>query len=355
MFDDKKRFTILYWLLIGIILFIFSYLFVKTIPYYGVFFSFIWRLLIPFIISALIAYLLYPLVEKIYSMNINRGLAILLIYLIFFGGAGYLFYRGYPLIIHQLGDLNENLPQFITMYEKLIFQLYEYTSFLPETVHDKIDEVILSLETSLDRLIAKLVAGFAKIVDMIFIISVIPVLVFYFIKDYTKIRSFGIKFIPYKYRGNVSNLMVEVDKGLGGYIRGQLIVSLFVSLTSLIIFKLLNIKYALLLAIVMGITNIIPYFGPIIGAIPAVTIAYTTAGNKVFFVILALFVIQIIEGNLLSPYIMGKSIKIHPVAIIFVLLLGSQLFGIWGMILAVPVLTISKVIIGQLLALHTYD
>lgn len=353
MFDDKKRFAILYWLLIGIVLFIFSYLFVKTMPYYTAFFSFLWKLLIPFIISALIAYLLYPLVEKLHSMNIHRGLAILLIYLIFFGGTGYLFYLGYPLIIHQLGDLNENLPEFIILYEKLIYEVYEYTSFLPEVVHDKMDEIILSLETSLDRLTTKLVAGFAKIMDMIFIISVIPVLVFYFIKDYRKIRSFFIKFIPFKYRDDASNLMFEVDKGLGGYIRGQLIVSLFVSLASLIIFKLLNIRYALLLAIVMGITNIIPYFGPIIGAIPAVTVAYTTAGNKVIFVILALFLIQIIEGNLLSPYIMGKSIKIHPVAIIFVLLLGGQLFGIWGMILAVPVLTISKVIISQLLALRT--
>ncbi|MGJ9457057.1 AI-2E family transporter [Oceanobacillus sp. CF4.6] len=355
MFEDKKRFTVLYWLVIGIVLFIFTYLFFKTMPYYGTFFSFLGKLLIPFVLSALIAYLLHPLVDQLDRMNIHRGLAILLIYLIFFGGTGYLFYRGYPLVVHQLGDLNENLPEIIAMYENLIYQIYNYTSFLPETVHDKIDEVILSLETSLDQLISKLVAGFAKIIDMIIIITVIPVLVFYFLKDYAKIKTFFITFIPKKFRNDASNLLFEIDKGLGGYIRGQLIISLFVGLTSLIMFKLLNIKYALLLAIVMGVTNIIPYFGPIIGAIPAVTISYTTAGNKVFLVILALFVIQIIEGNLLSPYIMGKSVKIHPVAIIFVLLLGGQLFGVWGMILAVPVLTITKVIIGQLIALRSYD
>ncbi|WP_249871010.1 AI-2E family transporter [Oceanobacillus saliphilus] len=355
MFEDKKRFTILYWLLIGIVLFIFSYLFVKTMPFYAAILSFLWTLFIPFMIAAFIAYLLHPLVEKLHGMNIHRGLAILLIYLIFFGGAGFLFYRGYPVIVHQLGDLIENLPEFIAMYESLIYLVYDYTSFLPEAVHDKIDELILSLERSLDGLLNRLLAGISKIIDMIILISLIPVLVFYFIKDYSSLRSFFMKFIPYKYRDDAKKLLVEVDKGLGGYIRGQLIISLFVSLTALIIFKLLDIKYSLLLAIVMGITNIIPYFGPIIGAIPAVTVAFTTAGNKVVFVILGLFLIQVIEANLLSPYIMGRSVKIHPVAIIFVLLLGAQLFGIWGMILAVPILAITKVITAQLLILRSQD
>ncbi|WP_315969520.1 AI-2E family transporter [Oceanobacillus massiliensis] len=318
------------------------------------FFSFLWRLLIPFIVAGLIAYLLHPLVEKLHGMNIPRSLAILLIYFIFFGGTGYLLYRGYPAIVHQLRDLNENLPQFIDMYENLIYQLYNYTSFLPETIHDKIDELVFSLETSLERLLNRLIGGFAKIVDMLIIITVIPVLVFYFIKDYTTIKSFIVKFIPVRYRDDATKLMQEIDKGLGGYIRGQLIVSAFVGLTSLVLFKLLNIKYALLLSVIMGITNIIPYFGPIIGAIPAVAISFTTAGNKAILVIIAIFIIQIIDGNLLSPYIMGRSIEIHPVAIIFVLLLGGSLFGVRGMILAVPVLTISKVIVAQILALRSY-
>lgn len=353
MVEDKKRFRLLYWLLIGIVLFIFSFLLVKTMPYYEAFFSFLWKLFIPFLIAALIAYLLHPLVEKLHEWNIHRGLAILLIYLIFFGGVGYLFYKGYPAIVNQVRDLNENLPEFIRMYESWIYQVYSYTSFLPETVHDKIDQLIATLETSLDNLLGRLALGFTRIFDMILIITVIPVLVFYFIKDYVKIESFFMWFIPNKYKDEAAELLREVDKGLGGYIRGQLIVSLFVSIACLIIFKLLDVNYALLLAIVMGVTNIIPYFGPIIGAIPVVMISYTIGGNTVIFVIIAIFVIQVIEGNLLSPYIMGKTVKIHPVAIIFVLLLGGQLFGVWGMILAVPALTILKVIAIQFVSLRS--
>src|SRR5690606_18077961 len=109
---------------------------------------------------------------------------------------------------------------------------------------------------------------------------------------------------------------------LGDYIRGQLIVCLFVSLTAFLVFNFLNIDYALLLAILMGITNIIPYFGPIIGAVPVIVIAFTTTNSVklVLFALIGIFVIQIIEGNLLSPYIVGKSVAIHPIAIIFALL-----------------------------------
>src|SRR5699024_8782775 len=100
----------------------------------------------------------------------------------------------------------------------------------------------------------------------------------------------------------------------------------------------------LVLSIIMGLTNVIPYFGPIIGAIPAVLITLTISKKLVLFVILAVFIVQIIENNFLSPYIVGKSIRIHPVLIIFALLLGGELGGVVGMIFAVPLLTIGNVI-----------
>src|SRR5690606_13877623 len=123
----------------------------------------------------------------------------------------------------------------------------------------------------------------------------------------------------------------------------------------LIIFKWIDVPYALLLSILLGLTNIIPYFGPIIGAIPAVIIAYASSPSLAIYVVITIFAVQVIEGNLLSPYIMGKNIKIHPIAIIFVLLLGGELFGILGMILAVPVLAILKVIFKHLPYLISTD
>lgn len=355
MFQNKRAQSFLYCLIIGIFVFLFFYLLVKLFPLYKIVFSFLWHLFLPFLIACLIAYLLYPLIKKLHDFRIPKGLAIIFVYLLFFGGVAYLIYRVYPAMVEQVYDLNEQLPQFITTYENLIYRLYEYTSFLPETVHDKMDGLINHVEHSLDNMLTKLVGGFTKIFDMIIIVTVIPVLVFYYLKDYHKIKSFFKVFIPRKFRGQSSIMVHAIDKSLGNYIRGQLIVCLFVSLTTFIVFYFLKIKYALLLAIIMGLTNIIPYFGPIIGAVPAVAITFMSSGKLVVFVLISIFVIQLIESNLLSPYIVGKSINIHPVAIIFVLLLGGKLFGVIGMIIAVPLLTILKVIVTHLLAFKRYD
>src|SRR5699024_9521217 len=123
-------------------------------------------------------YLIYPLILMLHQHRIHKGIAVLLIYIIFFGGAGYLFYRVYPQIIHQMNDLIENFPQFVKLYDDLISSIYNYVSFLPETVNEKIDELLLNIERSLDQLLSKLVNGFMHVFDMIIIITVIPVLVF---------------------------------------------------------------------------------------------------------------------------------------------------------------------------------
>ncbi|WP_047986373.1 AI-2E family transporter [Ornithinibacillus californiensis] len=345
MLPQNKSNNFLYWIITGIFVFLFIYLLVKLFPYYKAFFSFLWHLTAPFLIACIIAYLLYPIVQKIHQYNIPRSIAILFIYLFFFGGVGYLIYRVYPAAVVQLRDLDEYLPQLVAMYQDIIYQLYASTSFLPETVHDKIDETIRSIELSIDTLIGQLIGGVTKIIDFIVIITVIPVLVFYFLKDYEKIKGYVKNSLPKKYRKSSSNLVHAIDEGLGGYIRGQLLVCLFVAITSYITFQFLGLKYALLLAIFMGLMNIIPYFGPIIGAVPAVLIALTISGKMVLFVLIGVFVIQLIESNLLSPYIVGRSIRIHPVAIIFALLLGGKLGGVLGMVLAVPTLTILRVII----------
>lgn len=348
MLKDKKLLYLLYVLLLGISLFLFLFLLIKLFPLYSPIFSFFWRLLLPFLIACLIAYLLYPIIDKLHSYNIHKGITVLIIYILFFGGFVGSIYFLYPAIINQLRDFNEHLPQLIVKYETIIYQVYESTSFLPEAVHDQFDQLIVNIERSLENILANLIGSFTKIVDLIVLVTVVPVLVFYFIKDYNKIKAFFIRFIPMKYRKQVKILTQAVDKGLGNYIRGQLLVSLFVSLTTLIIFELLNIKYALLLALIMGVTNIIPYFGPIIGAIPAVAITATVSTKLALLTIGATIIIQIIESNLISPYIVGKSIRIHPIAIIFVLLLGGKISGVIGMILAVPSLTIARITVSHL-------
>ncbi|GGJ83842.1 UPF0118 membrane protein YrrI [Lentibacillus kapialis] len=353
MLRDHKPLNFLFWIITGIFSFLFIYLLVKLFPVYDAVFSFLWHLLLPFLISVLIAYLLYPVIQKMHKHGLPKSMAILLIYLLFFGGAGYLGYRIYPLVIEQISDLQEQLPQLIEMYREFIYRLYEYTSFLPETVHDRMDGLISEAETYIENLLTDLVRSFTKIFDMIIVITVIPVLVFYFLKDFDSIKKYVKNWIPGKYHTRTRLLCQSIDEGLGSYIRGQLIVCLFVAGASFTLFKLLDIPYTLLLSITMGLTNIIPYFGPIIGAIPAIAITAPVSGKLVLIVLAGIFAIQVIDGNLLSPYIVGRSINIHPIAIIFVLLLGGQLNGVIGMILAVPVLAVVNVIMSNVISVRT--
>lgn len=343
MFNQSKSMRFLYWILIGILSFLFLYLLTILFPFYRSIFSVILRILTPFIIAGIIAYLLHPLIEKLHDYKFPRWLAIIGIYMLFFGGVGYLIYKTYPVFIHQLKDLNQNLPHLIDMYRNTIYEVYDRTSFLPEAIHDKMDEFFHDVEAMIGKLLTDSIKQLTKIMDVIVIVAVIPVLVFYMLKDFSLIKSTLWKLTPKKYREDGKELAVEIDKSLGNYIRGQLLVCLFVSLTTYGILWLIGMKYPLLLAILMGITNIIPYFGPILGAVPAVIIGFTISLKMVVYVILGVFVVQIIEGNLLSPLIVGKSIDIHPILIIFALLVGGEVGGVIGMIIAVPVLSVVKV------------
>lgn len=347
MWKKIKSKEVIYYLVIAVLLFILLYFLAITKPYYAAFFSFLGKLLLPFFIAGIIAYILHPLIEWLHRCHIHRGIAVLIIYLVFFGGAGYGIYRAYPLMVEQAKEMSRHFPEFITLYQDGLNKIYSSTSFLPETVHDRMDEFIQSLEDTMNTFSGRLIGGFNGLMDAVILLTIIPVLVFYLLKDYRGVKSFMFRLIPHKYRNEAADIGKEMSKGLGGYIRGQLIISIAVGVISTLCWMWLGIPYALLLGAILAIVNIIPYFGPIIGAIPVVTVAYMVQPEKALFVIAIIFAIQLIESNLLSPYIMGKTVKIHPIGIIFVLLLGGELAGVIGMIVSVPLFTMLKVLIQQ--------
>lgn len=297
-------------------------------------------ILLPFIIASFIAYVLHPFVQWIHKQQIHKAIAILLIYLLFVSSSSYGIYLLYPKVLGQLKDLHEHLPMYVQMYEDFMRTIDASAASFPDPLHTAIDQMIVQVEASLEKVIRKTIGGLTKLLDFIFVLMLIPVLVFYYLKDFTLIKDFLKKSIPPKHRQTIIDLLESVDDRLGKYIRGQALVSVFVLITSFIAYKLIGIDFALLLAIVMGIANIIPYFGPIIGAIPAVLITLTTSTHLVWFVIGSIVVIQLIENNLLSPYILGRSVRIHPIVIIFALVVGGKLFGVIGMMLAVPIVSV---------------
>jgi predicted PurR-regulated permease PerM len=305
--------------------------------------SIIFIVLIPFIIAAFITYLLHPIVEKLHDAGLHRGVAVIIIYLLFFGGVGFAIYKGIPAIIVQVKDLAENIPELADQYRSWNEEIQAKTSAWPNGMQERIDDGINSIEKTLDVFLTRVLNGFVSIINSIVILAIIPFIAFYMLKDYKVLKKSVWYLTPRQWRQQGILFMRDVDSSLGNYIRGQLSVCVLIGSLSTIFFWFVDMRYPLLLGFIIGVTNVIPYFGPIIGAVPAVVIAATMSGKMVVTTLIIVFVLQFLEGNVLAPFIVGKSLHMHPLFIMFALLTGGEVGGIVGLILAVPILSITKV------------
>jgi predicted PurR-regulated permease PerM len=300
-------------------------------------------ILLPFIIAGFITYLLHPIVEKIHEKGINRGMAIFFIYFLFFGGLGFSLYKGIPAIIAQLKDLSENAPLFAEQYRGWLNHLQSHTSQWPDGLKGKMNDGIDAFEKKLDTLLTVLIGFLLKFLNSALVIMLIPFIAFYMLKDFPLLKRAIWYLTPKRWRTTGMKFIRDVDESLGSYIRGQLLVCIIIGGVAALLFWIFQLKYPLLLGLIIAATNVIPYFGPIIGAVPAVIIAVTMSTKLVIITIVIIFLLQFLEGNILSPYIVGKSLHMHPLMIMLALTAGGEIGGILGLILAVPVLAVIKV------------
>lgn len=321
------------------------YIFIRLEAFWSPIYQAILAVIIPFLIASFITYLLHPFVEKLHSQNIPRPLSILIIYVLFFGGVGLALYKGIPQILIQIKEFGNNVPGLFETYRGWSNMIHEQTEQLPDGLHEKIEESLVSVEEGIASTLAAAINAIKGIINYIFIIALIPFIVFYMLKDYDMIKKSVWYMTPRRYRRSGIRFLRDIDQSLGNYIRGQLLVCLLIGIIATTGFWIIGMKYPLLLGTIIGVTNIIPYFGPIIGAVPALLIAITLPGKMVIWIGILIFTLQFIEGNLLSPLIVGKSLHMHPVFIMFALLAGGEVGGVIGLIFAVPMLAVLKVTI----------
>lgn len=299
--------------------------------------------MIPFLLGGFITYLLHPVVEKLFKAGIHRGIAILLIYILFFGGLGYAVYKGIPVIIHQLKDLAENAPLYTDQYQRWLDYIQRQTSTWPDGIQHELDARIERFEEWLNGVVALILSGVLKIMNSLLLFAIVPFISFYLLKDFPKVKKAATSLTPKKWRNSAASFLKDLDESLGGYIRGQLLVCLLIGSLAALSFWLFGMKYPLLLGIIVGITNVIPYFGPVIGAVPAAIVASTISNEMIIKVIVIVFALQFLEGNILSPLIVGKSLHMHPLFIMGALIIGGEVGGVLGLIVAVPLLAMLKV------------
>jgi len=330
-----------------LLLFFVLFLFWKLRPIWLPICLIIGKALIPFGLAAFVSYLLHPVVEKLQQKGLNRSLSIILIYVVFFGGVGLAIYKAMPVIIRELEDLMESTPYLADQYTDILQAINEKTSSWPAQFQSRIHEAIVFFEERIEVLLMKAMEYAVKLPDFILLFALVPLVAFYLLKDWFLIKKTVWNITPNKVRRQGASFMRDIEKSLGSYIRGQVLVCFIIGVLSAILLWVIHVKYSLLLGIIIGITNVIPYFGPIIGAVPAILIAAATSTKQVIWVAVIVFGLQFIEGNILSPLIVGKSLHMHPLLIMLSLFIGGEIGGIVGLIVAVPLLAIVKIALSH--------
>ncbi|OEF96313.1 AI-2E family transporter [Desulfuribacillus alkaliarsenatis] len=316
-------------------------------------FSIIKGAFLPFVVAIIIAYLLNPLVNFLHQKGFSRLVAVLFIYTVSILLIIWFLVAYIPAFVIQLKEFIEHLPDILVSVEGWINPFYQNLYVLPESVQLGIESSFIKVEQGITEQISNLFTFIGNSLTKIIAFVVVPFVVFYMLKDLQVLENFLITIVPKKYRHGILKLFRNIDEALGNYIRGQITVCLVVGVLSYIGYLIIDMKYALVLALIVAITNIVPYLGPIIGAAPAVFIAATISPIMIVKVLVVNITVQQLEGNVISPQIIGKKLQLHPLSIILALLLGGQIAGVLGLIFAVPVLAVLKVVTQHLVTYYT--
>jgi len=312
--------------------------------------------LLTIIVSIILAYLFNPIVDYFEKYNIKRTLGILFLYIVILGTVFAISFSIIPRLGKELGGLLAVTSTYIKEISEFLNNLYDkYYSrvdYIPpimksieEVVFQNIDKLQGILVNNISRFIDGLAGAFSKIISFI----LAPILTFYFLRDKDYFKNILFLTIPKSKRQDAKELLLQIDRALGQFIRGRLILAVYVGIATTILLLILNVNFAIVIGLITGIADIIPYFGPFLGFIPAVIFALLDSPVKGFWIGVAFVVIQWVENNVLAPKIIGDSIGLHPITVLLSLIIAGGMFGVMGMIFSVPAVAIIKILMGFLI------
>lgn len=304
------------------------------------------------VVAIIITYLLDPVVSRIQATGIHRIWAIVLTLSALILLLVWISTNIFPVIANQMVELARqlNLETIQNITQQVEQRLRDNFSFLPEQF----------LSTNITRMlrqlfdIGQLPAALSNLIglftNIFWAALVIPFATFFFLKDGTKIRRDILQLVPNKYFETTLSLIDKIETRLGIYFRSVMLQSLIVALSSWLVLSIVGLNNALSVGIAVGLANTIPYFGPAIGYLLSITVSIIEVGNfsLVLPCIIAIFLVQLLDNLVLQPLIFSRSAEIHPVAILFIIMVGAEIAGILGMLIAVPLATTIKITINQL-------
>jgi predicted PurR-regulated permease PerM len=331
--------NILKYIVIILIAILIVFLFIKV--------SILKEILYLFVVSFFITYALKPFHEKLVDMGVNRSVAAII--LVF--GIALVFIGAFLFVIPYFFRENLNLKNALNDIQNLIDSIYfslkpskssGILNMLTNNLYYKIHSVVISFS-------GRVYDSLMKLSSILIYAVIVPIVVYYFLSDEKYIEHNILNLFPIKSRNTVYNISCHIDKILGRYIISQLILSLFVGIVTFVILLVLKVDFPFILSLINAFFNIIPYFGPIFGAIPAIFVGFIKSPKTAIEIAIWLYGLQQIEGNILSPKVTADSISMHPLIVILLLLIGNKAAGFIGMVAVVPLAAVVKIIYKDLI------
>ncbi len=295
------------------------------------------------VISAIEAYLFLPFV-KILERKIKRTFSILICIISFLALNGAWIYFLAPVFVKQAERLLGVVPEYYGILSEKLNVFYEKIPEL-KSVTEEID-IVGNVTGKAGEILSKVSPS--KIVSFFSTSLLVPVIMFYFLRDREKICSTLMFAVPVKLRSLISHTVKDINHQLRDYVYGEFIIVVAVSTVMASVLGLFQFDYWLILGILMGIFNIIPYIGPVLGSIPIILVASAYGLKKILLAIVLIVIVQQIDNLIIQPHIISESVKIHPVVVLVCVLIGNSVGNIFGMILAVPSFIVIRILTKEL-------
>ena len=311
--------------------------------------------LFPFVISIVLAQLLYPAVifleERMPGRHRAPGaariVAILSIYLAFVAIVAGILYLTIPPLFHEAQELARTFPE---LYERSRATVeswsQEITERIPAELLTQIEQAVAGggdvLASAALGILERTVSGVSNAVTIVIGLAVVPFFLFYVLKDREKVVGGLYTMLPPTGRMHTRNVVLMVNEVVGSYVRAQLLSAAIVGLLVFVGLTILGIEFAAVLGLVAGLFGLIPIIGPVLGAVPGLLVALASSPEKIILVALVYLAVQLIENNLIAPRVQGSAVRLNPAIIMATLVLASEIAGLWGVIVAVPLVAATR-------------
>lgn len=306
------------------------------------------NMLAPVLASIVIAYLLEGLVAPLQRIGVPRMLAVVFVFILFLIVLGLILFGLLPLLSRQITQLVQQLPNMVAEGQQALMMLPEKYPELITT--DQVQEVIATIGGEAGNIGQKVLSwslsSVVGVITLLVYLVLMPLLVFFFLKDKKLILNWFTSMLPQD-RKIAMHVWHEVDGQISNYVRGKFWEIIVVWSASYVTFTLLGLQYAMLLAVLVGLSVIIPYIGATVVTFPVLAVGWFQWGWTADFgwLALAYFIIQALDGNVLVPLLFSEVVSLHPIAIIVAILVFGGFWGFWGVFFAIPLATLVNAVI----------